>query len=165
MKTKLICMLFMLVLTFALSACSGGQDDNTQKSQNDIITTQPNNSIPADKIDNNITKPENVGGDTRPKEPNDNDKDAVKPQDGTKEKSGTESDTGKKVNNAIPFENHADNSSKKSKDIGQQSVTVEIFDSSATPQKRSSNLNANGGENEKSDTQMTESKNETILSK
>ena len=155
----------MLVLTFALSACSGGQDDNTQKSQNDIITTQPNNSIPADKIDNNITKPENVGGDTRPKEPNDNDKDAVKPQDGTKEKSGTESDTGKKVNNAIPFENHADNSSKKSKDIGQQSVTVEIFDSSATPQKRSSNLNANGGENEKSDTQMTESKNETILSK
>ena len=51
------------------------------------------------------------------------------------------------------------------KDNGQQSVTVEIFDSSATPQKGSGNLNANGGENEKSNTQMTESKNETILSK
>ena len=86
MKTKLICMLFMLVLTFALSACSGGQDDNTEKSQNDIITTQPNNSIPADNIDNNITKPENVGRDTRPTEPNDNDKDTAQPQDGTKEK-------------------------------------------------------------------------------
>ena len=165
MKTKLICVLFMLVLTFALSACSGGQDDNTEKSQNDIITTQPNNSIPADKIDNNTTKPENVGGDARPAEPNDNDKDAAKPQDGTKEKSSTESDTDKKVNNAIPFENNADNCSKKSKDIGQQSINVEIFDSSATLQKGSGNLNANGGGNEKSDTQMTESKNETILSK
>ena len=82
-----------------------------------------------------------------------------------RKKSSTESDTDKKGNNAIPFENNADNSSKKSKDNDQQSVTVEIFDSSATPQKGSSNLNANGGENEKSDTQMTESKNETILSK
>ena len=164
MKTKLICMLFMLVLTFALSACSGGQDDNTEKSQNDIITTQPNNSIRADNIDNNITKPENAGEDTGPTEPNDNDKDAAKPQDGAKEKSSTESDTDKKGNNAIPFENNADNSSKKSKDNGQQSVTVEIFDSSATPQKGSGNLNANGGGNEKSDTQITESKNETILS-
>ena len=165
MKTKLICMLFMLVLTFALSACSGGQDDNTEKSPNDIITTQSNNSIPVDNIDNNITKPENVGEDTRLTEPNDNNKDAAKPQDGTEEKSGTESDTDKKVNNAIPFENNADNSYQKSKDNGQQSVTVEIFDSSATPQKVSSNLNANGGGNEKSDTQMTESKNEIILSK
>lgn len=165
MKTKLICMLFMLVLTFALSACRGGQDDNTEKSQNDIIATQPNKSIPVDNIDNNITKPENVGGDTSPTEPNDNDKGAAKPQDGTKEKSSTESDTDKKVNNAIPFENNADNSSQKSKDNGQQSVTVELFDSSATPQKVSSNLNANGGGNEKSDTQMTESKNEIILSK
>ena len=165
MKTKLICMLFMLVLTFALSACSGGQDDNIEKFQNDIITTQPNNSIPADNIDNNIKKSENVGKDTGPTEPNGNDKDAAKPQDGTKEKSSTESDTDKKVNNASPFENHADNSSKKSKNNGQQSVTVEIFDSSATPQKGSGNLNANGGGNEKSDTQMTESKNETILSK
>ena len=165
MKTKLICMLFMLVLTFVLSACSGGQDDNTEKSPNDIITTQPNNRVPADKIDNNITKPKNVGGGARSAEPNDNDKDAAKPQDGTKEKSGTEPDTDKKVNNAIPFENHADSSSKKSKDNGRQSVTVEIFDSSATPQKGSGNLNANGGGNEKSDTQMTESKNETILSK
>ena len=75
------------------------------------------NSIPTDNIDNNITKPENVGVDTRPTEPNDNDKDAAKPQDGTKEKSSTESDTDKKVNNAIPFENNADNSSKKSKEI------------------------------------------------
>ena len=165
MKTKWICMLFMLVLTFVLSACSGGQDDNTEKSQNDIITTQPHNSVPADKIDNNITKPENAGGDARPAEPNNNDKDAAKPQDGAKEKSSTESDTDKKGNNAIPFENNADNSSKKSKDNGQQSGTVEIFDSSATPQKGSSNLNANGEGNEKSDTQMTESKNETILSK
>lgn len=165
MKTKLICMLFMLVLTFALSACRGGQDDNTEKSPNDIITTQSNNSIPVDNIDNNITKPENVGEDTRLTEPNDNNKDAAKPQDGTKEKSSTESDTDKKVNNAIPFENNADNSYQKSKDNGQQSVTVELFDSSATPQKGSSNLNANGGGNEKSDTQMTESKNEIILSK
>ena len=164
MKTKLICMLFMLVLTFALSACSGGQDDNIEKFQNDIITTQPNNSIPADNIDNNIKKSENVDKDTGPTEPNGNDKDAAKPQDGTKEKSRTESDTNKKVNSAIPFENNADISSKKSKNNGQQSVTVEIFDSSATPQKGSGNLNANGGENEKSDTQITESKNETILS-
>ena len=163
MKTKLICMLFMLVLTFALPACSGGQDDNIEKFQNDIITTQPNNSIPADNIDNNIKKSENVDKDTGPTEPNGNDKDAAKPQDGTKEKSRTESDTNKKVNNAIPFENNADISSKKPKNNGQQSVTVEIFDSSATPQKGSGNLNANGGGNEKFDTQMTESK--TILSK
>lgn len=165
MKTKLICILFMLVLTFALSACSGGQDDNTEKSQNDIITTQPDNNIPADNIDNKITEPENGGVDSRPTEPNDNNNDTAKPQGNTKEKSSTESDTDKTVNNAVPFENNADNSSKKSKDNGQQSITVEIFDSSATPQKGSGNLNANGGGNEKSDTQMTESENKTILSK
>ena len=44
------------------------------------------NSIPTDNSDNNITKPENVGVDTRPAEPNDNDKDAAKPQDGAKKK-------------------------------------------------------------------------------
>lgn len=165
MKTKWICIVLMLVFIFALSACNGGQDDNTEKSPKGIITTQPDNNIPADNIDNKITEPENVGGDTRPTEPNDDNKDAAKPQSNAKEESSTESDTDKTVNNAVPFENNADNSSKKSKDNGQQSITVEISDSSATPQKGSGNLNANGGGNEKSDTQMTESENKTILSK
>lgn len=115
------------------------------------------------KDENDITKPEDTIGDSAATEPDNDNEDAVKPQDSDKENSTTQSDTDKKANDAIPSENNADNSSTKSNDNGQPSVTLGILDISAISQNENCNLGVNNEGNKNFDTQMSESKNETIL--
>lgn len=175
MKKKFICILPMFILTFVLSACRGGQDDNAEKLKNDVETIQFEDIIPANNIDNNTTEPEDVIGnsnttesedaigDSSTAESDDANEDAVKSQDSGKENNTVKSDTDKKVNAAISSENNADKSSTKSNDSGQQSVTTGILDSSASFQSGSGGLGANDESSKNSGSQTSESKNETVL--